>query len=241
MKETEALIRLQEIDLSIMRHKRTLAAMPQVKKLGTVRAARKKLASEVNRIVGRRKDVEMDLSENEAATKRLKEIVGEVQQRYKDENVGYRELADIEAQLTSLAKKLEKRSFQHGELTTALAKVQAEERRAREMDDRLIAEAESLIASYKSQSAEIEQGLADLTAEREQVAQSISQPILEQYEDAAKRFGGLAVETLKGNKPSTCRVAIPPSSFADVRKGPDITTCPYCHRLLVTEGVFNVG
>ena len=241
MKETEALIRLQEIDLSIMRHKRTLAAMPQVKKLGTIRAARKKLASEVNRIVGRRKDVEMDLVENENSTKRLKEIVGEVQQRYQEENLGYRELADIEAQLTSLAKKLEKRSFQHGELNNALERVQAEEHRAREMDERLVAEAESLIASYKSQSAEIEQELSELTAEREQVTQSISQSILEQYDEATKRFGGLAVETLKGNKPSTCRVAIPPSSFADVRKGPDITTCPYCHRLLVTEGVFNVG
>ena len=177
----------------------------------------------------------------ELQNKRLKEIVGEVQQRYQEENVGYRQLADIEAQLTSLAKKLEKRTFQHRELTGALERVRAEERRAREMDDRLVAEAESLIASYKSQSSEIESELATLTEERGQVTQSISQSILDQYDVATKRFGGLAVETLKGNKPSICRVDIPPSSFADVRKGPEITTCPYCHRLLVTEGVFNIG
>jgi hypothetical protein len=40
MREADALIRIQEIDLALMRYNRTLNAMPQAEKVKNIRAAR---------------------------------------------------------------------------------------------------------------------------------------------------------------------------------------------------------
>ena len=55
MRETEALLRLQDIDLTLMRHKKTLSAMPQMQKVKAAQSARKKLAVQMRQIVGERK------------------------------------------------------------------------------------------------------------------------------------------------------------------------------------------
>ena len=45
---------------------------------------------------------------------------------------------------------------------------------------------------------------------------------------------GIAVEPLVGNRPSVCRVALQPSSYTDIRRSnAEVTTCPYCKRMLV--------
>lgn len=240
MKETDALVRVQEIDLALMRHKKTLQSMPQTKKIQAIRAARKKLASQISKIVGQRKDVEMDLEENEQSHLRLEEIVTEVQDKFDASTAGYREVNDLESQLTSLAKRIEKREFQHTELVSKLEKITSAEKNAREMDERLVAEAQAQQDAYHTQTASIERDVRMLLNERKQVVESITPEVLARYEAAARHFGGLAVETLRGNKPSICRVAIPPSSFGDIRRGPSITECPYCHRMLVSDGMFRL-
>ena len=239
MKETEALLRVQEIDLALMRHRKTLAGMPQTKKIQAIKAARKKLASEITRIVGLRKDAIMDLEDNEKGHDRLEEIVLETQERFEGGSASYREIADLESQLTSLAKRIEKYEFKHKELEARLKKIQAAEADAREMDARLVAEAEAQAKSYKEQTANIQLEARQLTAEREQVMQDISPEVAERYAQSCKRFGGLAVERLVGNRPSVCNVTIPPSNFGDIRRGAAITECPYCHRMLVTEGMYD--
>lgn len=241
MKETEALLRLQEIDLALIRDKRTLANMPQTKKLQAVAVARKKVASELSKIVGLRKDAQMDLEDSDARYTRLQEIVEEVQQRYNSATVGYRELADLESQLTDLAKRIEKIQFNRSKLTDRLEKVEAAERNARGIDQKLEAEGVALTKALKERSASIEADMQNLTNERAMVVQNISEDVLARYEEAFRRFDGLAVETVRVNQPSICRVTIPTSSYGDIRRGPSITECPYCHRMLVTDGMFDLS
>lgn len=240
MKETEALVRLQDIDIALMRDRRTLAQMPQNKKLQAVGAARKKLASELSKIVGLRKDAEMDLEENESTHARLEEIVAEVQGKAASGTVSYRELSDLESQLTHLAKRIEKLEFKHGDLVAHVDKVRAAERNARAVDDKLKAEGASLVKALKERSANISAEIDALSEERKTVVQSISSEVMARYDEAFERFGGLAVETVRASQPSICRVTIPPSSFGDIRRGPSITECPYCHRILVTDGMFEL-
>lgn len=241
MKESEALLRVQEIDLALMRNRRTLSHMPQAKKLQDVLAKRKALSANISKIVGIRKDADMDLEDNEKGTARLKEIVAEVQEKYASGEASYRELADLESQLVSLAKRIEKYEFKHGELAERANKAHAAERNARALYDQLNADIEGLVASLKSDSADIEEEMKNLAAERAEVVESLSPQTMERYEAARKRFGGLAVESIRGNQPSICRVTIPASSFGDIRRGGAITECPYCHRLLVTDGMYDIN
>ena len=66
MIEYEALLRLQDIDLQLMRYSRQLKAMPQQKKIAALDAAKRKLAGQLTKIVGQRKDAEIDVADSEA-------------------------------------------------------------------------------------------------------------------------------------------------------------------------------
>ncbi len=238
MSESQALLRLQEIDLQLMRDSHALRQMPQQKRLAALAQAKKKLKSELQKIVGQRKDAQMELDDNEERHIRLLQIMDEV--REKAQESGYREVGDIESQLTSLAKKVEKLEFAHGELQATLGKLEKAEANARALGDRLDGEGEELEASYKRDSADIMARVRELARERKAVLAQLSPQTARTYDEKSKRFGGLAVERLQGNVPSVCRVKLQPSQYGDLRSaGEPIAECPYCHRMLVVEGALD--
>lgn len=238
MSESQALLRLQEIDLQLMRDSHALRQMPQQKRLAALAQAKKKLKSELQKIVGQRKDAQMELDDNDERHIRLLQIMDEV--REKAQESGYREVGDIESQLTSLAKKVEKLEFAHGELQASLGKLEKAEANARALGDRLDSEGEELEASYKRDSADIMARVRELARERKAVLAQLSPQTARTYDEKSKRFGGLAVERLQGNVPSVCRVKLQPSQYGDLRSaGEPIAECPYCHRMLVVEGALD--
>lgn len=238
MSESQALLRLQEIDLQLMRDSHALKQMPQQKRLAALAQAKKKLKSELQKIVGQRKDAQMELDDNEERHIRLLQIMDEV--RGKAQGSGYREVGDIESQLTSLAKKVEKLEFAHGELQASLGKLEKAEANARALGERLDGEGEELEASYKRDSADIMARVRELARERKVVMAQLSPQTAKTYDEKSKRFGGLAVERLQGNVPSVCRVKLQPSQYGDLRSaGEPIAECPYCHRMLVVEGALD--
>ncbi|MCC6097896.1 MAG: C4-type zinc ribbon domain-containing protein [Olsenella sp.] len=238
MSESQALLRLQEIDLQLMRDSHALRQMPQQKRLAALAQAKKKLKSELQKIVGQRKDAQMELDDNEERHIRLLQIMDEV--REKAQESGYRGVGDIESQLTSLAKKVEKLEFAHGELQASLGKLEKAEANARALAERLDREGEELEASYKRDSADIMARVRELARERKAVLAQLSPHTAQTYDEKSKRFGGLAVERLQGNVPSVCRVKLQPSQYGDLRSaGEPIAECPYCHRMLVVEGALD--
>ncbi len=236
MTESQALLRLQEIDLELMRLNAQLKAMPQQKKLAAIQAAEKNLAGKLKTIVGQRKDAEIDLDDNEAAQLKTKDRVSEVQAEAQQRAQDFRGVRDLEAHLTALAKQLEKLEYKHRELESNLEKLMKAEQNANDLAAKLNDERAVQQESYERQSADIMARVRVLAAERKAVLADISQDVADKYAKAAKRFGGLAVERLRGNMPTTCRVKLQQGIFGELMRGPIITECPYCHRMLVTEG-----
>ena len=155
MIEYEALLRLQDIDLQLMRYSRQLKAMPQQKKIAALDAAKRKLAGQLTKIVGQRKDAEIDVADSEAEHAHLLEVREEVRAKLNASETGYREISSFEAQLTSLAKKLEKVEFKHTDKMAALEKAQKAEKNARDLEAKLDEERVQLEASFKQDSADI--------------------------------------------------------------------------------------
>lgn len=236
MKETQALLRLQEIDIELMRLNAQLKNMPQQKKLVAISSAKRSLATKLKKIVGQRKDAEIELGDNEAAhektVRRVSEVQGEAEVRAQD----FRGIRDLEAHLTALAKQLEKIEYKHGELEANLERLMRAEQNALDLDAKLEAERAAQQESFDRASSDLMARVRVLAAERAQVQDALPSEVMDSYTRAAKRFGGLAVERLRGNVPTTCRVKLQQGIFGELMHGPEITECPYCHRLLVTEG-----
>lgn len=237
MSEASSLLRLQEVDLQLMRIRKTLSAMPQQEKLRAIALAKRKLATQLKQIIGQRKDIEMELEDNESDHEHILQVTAEVRERVSERVQGYRQIQDLEAQLTSLAKRQEKLEFTHNDIKVRLARAQKAEANARELGERLIAEEAAQKASYEKETADLQAQARILEQERASLVKDLRPEVIAAYDVAVKRFGGLAVESLSSNTPSTCRVKLQPAIYQKLQKGPRITECPYCHRMLVVTEV----
>lgn len=234
MNDYEALVRLQEIDLELMRINHTLKDMPQAKKLDAIARSRSKLQAETTTILGQRKDSQMELDQNEADHLRYLGMQDEVRRLAQAEN-DHRRMADYESQLTSLAKKIEKLDHLRGREEDRLAKLKRAEDNAQALMVRLDQEEQAVRKSMQEGSADLMRRVAELARDRKRMMGLLDPKTQEAYARAFKRFGGLAVERLQGGVPSVCRVSLQPSALADLRRQGAIATCPYCHRMLVTQ------
>ena len=61
MTEASALLRLQQIDIELLRHASTLQKLPHQEKLKKIALAKKKVAVELKKITGQRRDAEIDI------------------------------------------------------------------------------------------------------------------------------------------------------------------------------------
>ena len=219
MSDASNLLRLQEVDLQLMRLRKTLSAMPQQEKLRAIALAKKKLASQLKQIVGQRKDAETDIADNEADHAKIVGLTAEVRSQVNDRIQGYRQIQDLETQ-------------------ERLERLQKAERNARELGQKLLEEEQAQTESFEQSTSDLQAQVRVLEQERAQLVNALPVEVVTAYDSAVKRFGGLAVESLSSNVPSTCRVKLQPAIFQKLQKGPRITECPYCHRMLV---VLEVG
>lgn len=235
MTVADTLVRLQEVDLELLKHASTLSAMPQRKRLATIELAARKVATELKGIVGQRKDAETDISDAEAALAHYREKTAEVQAAADAGEHTHREIRDFEQQLTSLAKRIEKSEYTLRPLREKLERLERAERNARATAERLESERAATESALAEGSSSLRAEIVRLSHERDELAGRLEPELLERYEAARKRFKGLAVERLRGNVPSICRVKLQPSSFHDLAQGEEIAECPYCHRMLITS------
>lgn len=235
MSEAMALVQLQEIDIRLMRLKSELESMPQQKKLHAIKAASKKVSSELTKIVGQRKDAQTEIEDLEADLAHFLDKTDEVKQTAEERSANYRQIKDLEAQLSHLAKRIEKTEFDLQHAHEHLDHVQLAERNALALQERLKAEQEAQTASLESDTAEMKEEALSLVKERRQLLASISPAVLGRYDVARERFKGLAVERLEGNVPSVCCVKLQQRLYTDLINGPAIAECPYCHRILIVD------
>lgn len=235
MTVADTLVRLQEVDLELLKHASTLSAMPQRKRLQTIELATRKVATELKGIVGQRKDAETEIADAEEALAHYREKTVEVQAAADAGEHTHREIRDFEQQLTSLAKRIEKSEYTLRPLHEQLERLERAEKNARATAERLEAERTATEAALADGSSSLRAEIVRLSRERDDLAGRLAPGLLERYEAARKRFKGLAVERLRGNVPSVCRVKLQPSQFHDLAQGEEITECPYCHRILITS------
>ena len=98
MSVADTLVRLQEIDLELLKHASTLSAMPQRKRLQTIELAARKVATELKGIVGQRKDAETEIADVEEALAHYREKTVEVQAAADAGEHTHREIRDFEQQ-----------------------------------------------------------------------------------------------------------------------------------------------
>ena len=221
------LLKLQQIDLELARNKSELANMPELKELASKRKTYVKLKSEMTKLYAQRKDLDIELDDLNTTEIQTNNAIEAAKKRHVDGS-DYREVQDLENELATLAKRLDK--IEH----TRKDVVVAREARAQAIITKFEEGVKADTKAARAKATDLQAQIDAATKERTALAATLPTDVLTDYERLLKQFRGLAVETIKGNIPTVCHTALQASSMSDLNHdGSEITHCPYCHRLLV--------
>jgi uncharacterized protein len=228
------LLELQAIDDEVRRLEHQLAELPEQRLVGA-------LEQQVSVLVGQEQDLQERL---DRVAREQRQVEGEIeglQLRHTEEQArlyagglsSAREVQAAEAEIASTAR----RQGEHEEQLLDIMQV----------NEDLAAELAGLVATR----SELEVQLATAVMERDRAAQALLVNIAEvavrrdpiaarlpaallaEYAEAAIRGGGSGVGVLRGDACSACRITFPMSEIGMFLKGPPLTRCTQCHRLLV--------
>lgn len=122
------LLKLQQIDLELARNKSELANMPELKELASKRKTYVKLKSEMTKLYAQRKDLDIELDDLNTTEIQTNNAIEAAKKRHVDGS-DYREVQDLENELATLAKRLDK--IEHTRKDVVVAHKEALEREAR--------------------------------------------------------------------------------------------------------------
>lgn len=234
MEEARALLELQQVDLSIIRDRRSLEAIPEAKQIQEVRAKLKELSRRTTKIRGLLKDQTMESQANAAKRQEVTERVEEVT-RASEQSADFRRITNNNAELDRLAKRLEKIDFIAGKQDQEIARLEGLMRQSEEVRAKLEASERALVEAFRDKAQAVRDDLARLMGERESLVAAISPERLKDYEARCRTHGMIGVAQLEDGMCGGCRVQLQPSQLDALRTGPDVSTCPVCGRLLVVR------
>lgn len=226
------LLKLQDLDLELVRVNKELNNLPIIAELAKKRASYTKLKAEATKLFAQRKDAEIAVSDLDEAEAACHEAVAAAQGRTIDAG-DYRQVQDLEVELSLLAKRLDKIAYDRPSALEELKRAQEKETQLNDYIKRFEAAIIADTKAAREQANALQDRIAELKAARERLAGHLPADVLARFERASERFKGMGVERLQGNVPSACRTSLQPASMDQLRHAADIAECPYCHRILV--------
>ena len=74
-----------------------------------------------------------------------------------------------------------------------------------------------------------------LEAERERMVSGLDRAVVNAYQKASARSGGVAIGRLDGERCGVCRHGIEGGRLIELRSQAPMGNCPHCKRLLIIE------
>jgi predicted nucleic acid-binding Zn-ribbon protein len=229
MSQLDLLYRLQQLDDEIRESKKRLTKVILLQKeTSLLKKARQRVevaADELHKWRGQQTDLNLEL------TTLTDKVQREETRLYSGTVTNTKELADIQHELESLARR---RNILEDELIEAM--ILAEE--AQEEDEAARSELADVEAAWlqdqedlKNEQAELVNRINELTVVRKQQLGQMSAGSISAYENAIRRAGLSAVVLLKNGRCRGCQVTVPVNLIKNADEG-KLVTCDSCTRIL---------
>lgn len=232
----DTLLELQTRDTAIDRLRHRRDTLPERAALESVHAEQGAVAQQVAEATARREEVAREEQRFDDEARSLEDKAAEVERRmYSGEVTSPRELQALQADVDQLRRHrqgLEDRELEVMErresLDTAVADLG---RRAAELD----AETERLGGALGEVEGEIDGEMAVERSARDEIAATVDDGLLADYEQCRHRARGMGAARLNGNTCQGCHLSIPSVEAERIRKSPPgtIAHCDNCGCILV--------
>ncbi len=227
------LIQLQALDLRTVEIKEQRRKIPELldaaeRPLREAQQHLQKANTATETAVKARRDRERDLETQETQIQKLKARATEIKKNVEYQahlfelQMANKTKGEIEEQILVLMEEVEQN---HRVVQEATAKV---------------AEAETLLASKKTelevQDTKLAAELADLDQKQQVLAKSLDKSLLDRYNKLKTTRKELAVAPVRDGNCSGCRLQLAPQLVAEVKRSMELLACSFCHRILYWEG-----
>ena len=227
------LLRMQQIDLDLMKAKKKLEELPQRatilaarQKKRTIEPTRDQVAEMRARAEGMAAKLEAEDAELAEKQRRVQEAIDGSLGNYRNVEAHTKELNGfakrrnaLEVELTRLGEELAKIEGVQSQVSQALAEVDKQEAAA--------------IVSFQREGGALQAEIARMSADREGMSAELSPELRDTYNRTASRTGGVAVGLLTEGRCGVCRTVIDGGRLIDLKAEAPLGTCPHCKRLLV--------
>jgi uncharacterized protein len=234
MTQAASLLRLQDLDLEILRSNKRLQELPEKREILAVRTK----ARDVTDLHGKAdllvRKLNHDLKAHQDEIAMLTEKLAVEQQKVATTS-DHRAAQSITREMDGLRRRQDKLEMESLGLMERIEKATSQ---IAKIDEALASLAEKdavLVARFKEVGGALQKDIALLEKERSQVAEVIDLEVLKKYEQSRESKGGLGVGRLEGDQCSACRMTLPCERVKELEAGPDIAMCPQCRRLIVVR------
>jgi len=90
---------------------------------------------------------------------------------------------------------------------------------------------------FKVSGAEVQEAISHVEKRRVTICSALDPALLERYKAIRDAKGVVAVGALEGATCTACRIELPSERVAELKTGPDVSTCPECGRMIVVKTV----
>jgi predicted nucleic acid-binding Zn-ribbon protein len=234
MKEAASLLELQRLDLEIAHGKKRLEELPEKQSILVIRHKLRDVAvlrQKAGLLVGKlNADLKAHQDEIESLTVKI-----DAEQAKVMSTADHRAVATLTREMDGLRRRREKLEMESLGLMDRIEKATAQSVTIDSAIEQLTEKEAAAIAEYKSVGGALQAETAGLEAERIVLAGSVDAETLGRYEGLREGKGGVAVGRLDGDTCSACRMSLPAERISELTSGPDVATCPHCHRLIVVR------
>ena len=234
MSEISTLIKMQEIDLELLRLRKKLSEIPERNSLAAITKKADEVMTKSKQISELRSNCEVEVQklvdEDQVLARRADELEKKIQ-----ESSDFRIIENLTRDLEGIAKRRNKVEFDLDKLAERSDKISAVEDQIASAQQKFEEQQQQIEQSINEQESQLKEQAQKLVNEFNQISKNLPAEMLEKYNNMKETKGGIALGVLQGAHCSTCRVEFPEGKLKALLSGPQITTCPQCHRILIVE------
>ncbi len=226
---------LQEVDRQRIKAKRELTNLPQKEAIEQLREKRRELAEKTLQLDALLESAEKALSALNEEDEQIVQKEAATQLKIDEAQGDYRSVTSLTRDLEGMQKRRETLEFEMNKADAKLCQVKTVCDKAHAAERVLADKETAAIGEMNAHVSDLQSVIDSQTAARESLAANLPEEMIDAYDRAVKRCGGVGVSHLRDGMCSACRHGIDNNRLLQLRVDAPIAQCPACHRLLVIE------
>ena len=233
--DLEVLLKIQAIDLAVMKIKKQRAELPQRVKVQLLRKKRDEISAKLDQALEIEKKAKAEFTKVEDEDRQLSDKQKRAQELIDAAGSDFRKVESHSKEMAGAAKRREALAEKRVAVEAQLAKIKG----VRDQLEGAIAASEAeearLRADFEDEDNALAEHIRTSTAQRDKLASTIDPELVKLYEKTAAKTGGVGIGKLEEDTCGICRTGIEGGRLIALKAEAPLGTCPMCKRLLVVE------